>query len=46
MLRGFATVTFFTDDPEEAGRWYGELTGVQPYFRVYNPHYLEFVSHA
>jgi predicted enzyme related to lactoylglutathione lyase len=35
MLRGFATVTFFADDLEEAGRWYAELTGVQPYFRVY-----------
>jgi predicted enzyme related to lactoylglutathione lyase len=35
MLRGFATVSFFADDLEEAGRWYGELTGVEPYFRVY-----------
>jgi predicted enzyme related to lactoylglutathione lyase len=35
MLRGFATVTFFADDLEEAGRWYAELAGVDPYFRVY-----------
>ncbi|MFC4947375.1 VOC family protein [Pseudonocardia sp. GCM10023141] len=35
MLRGFATVNFYADDLEEAGRWYHEATGVEPYFRVY-----------
>jgi predicted enzyme related to lactoylglutathione lyase len=35
MLRGFATLNFYAEDLEEAGRWYAELTGVEPYFRVY-----------
>jgi predicted enzyme related to lactoylglutathione lyase len=32
MLRGFATVNYWTDDMEAAKRWYAELLGVEPYF--------------
>lgn len=35
MLRGWATVSFYADDLEAAGRWYAELTGTEPYFRTY-----------
>jgi predicted enzyme related to lactoylglutathione lyase len=41
MLRGFATISFFADDLEAAGRWYAELLGQEPYFRV-GDGYLEF----
>ncbi|BDZ46865.1 VOC family protein [Naasia aerilata] len=40
MLRGLANVSFFAADLEEAGRWYTELLGFEPYFSV--PGYLEF----
>jgi len=32
MLRGFATINYWTDDMEAAKRWYSELLGVEPYF--------------
>jgi catechol 2,3-dioxygenase-like lactoylglutathione lyase family enzyme len=32
MLRGFATINYWTDDMEAATRWYAELLGVEPYF--------------
>ena len=32
MLRGVATVNYWTDDMEAAKRWYAELLGVEPYF--------------
>lgn len=32
-MRGLATVSFFADDVEAAGRWYAELLGTEPYFR-------------
>jgi predicted enzyme related to lactoylglutathione lyase len=45
-LRGFATVSFYADDLEEAARWYAELTGVEPYYRFPHPPeqaaYIEF----
>ena len=30
MLRGFATINYWTDDMEAATRWYAELLGVEP----------------
>ncbi|QKG19081.1 VOC family protein [Actinomadura verrucosospora] len=46
MLRGLSTISFFADDVEAAGRWYAELLGTDPYFRVPGPDgravYLEF----
>jgi predicted enzyme related to lactoylglutathione lyase len=41
MLRGFATISFFADDIDAAGRWYADLLGTEPYFRV-GDGYLEF----
>ena len=41
MLRGMATVSYFTADLPAAGRWYTELLGVEPYFEVPGA-YLEF----
>jgi len=32
VLRGFATINYWTDDQEAASRWYAEMLGVQPYF--------------
>jgi catechol 2,3-dioxygenase-like lactoylglutathione lyase family enzyme len=32
MLRGLATVNFFADDLEAAGKWYTEVLGIEPYF--------------
>jgi predicted enzyme related to lactoylglutathione lyase len=32
MLRGLATINYWTDDLEAAKRWYAELLGVEPYF--------------
>lgn len=32
MLRGLATVNFFADDLEAAGKWYAEVLGIEPYF--------------
>jgi len=40
MLRGFATISFWTDDLQAAKRWYAELLGVEPYFE--RPGYCEF----
>jgi predicted enzyme related to lactoylglutathione lyase len=46
MLRGFATINYWTDDMEAAKRWYAELLGVQPYFERPGPDgqlaYVEF----
>lgn len=45
MLRGLTTVNFFAEDVAEAGSWYAELLGLEPYFvREANgqPAYLEF----
>jgi catechol 2,3-dioxygenase-like lactoylglutathione lyase family enzyme len=30
MLRGLATINYWTDDMEAAKRWYLELLGVEP----------------
>ncbi|WP_229790560.1 VOC family protein [Mycetocola manganoxydans] len=32
ILRGMATVSFFTDDIDAAREWYSKLLGIQPYF--------------
>jgi catechol 2,3-dioxygenase-like lactoylglutathione lyase family enzyme len=37
MLRGFATINYWTDDMEAARRWYAELLGVEPYFERPGP---------
>ena len=37
MLRGFATINYWTDDLEAAKRWYAELLGVEPYFERPGP---------
>jgi len=37
MLRGFATINYWTDDMEAATRWYAELLGVEPYFERPGP---------
>jgi predicted enzyme related to lactoylglutathione lyase len=37
MLRGFATINYWTDDLQAATRWYAELLGVQPYFQRPGP---------
>src|SRR5262245_12186132 len=37
MLRGFATISYWTDDLEAATRCYAELLGVQPYFERPGP---------
>ena len=37
MLRGLATVTFFTDDMDATTTWYAELLGAEPYFEVAGP---------
>jgi predicted enzyme related to lactoylglutathione lyase len=46
MLRGFATVNYWTDDLAAATRWYAELLGVDPYFERPGPDgrpaYVEF----
>jgi predicted enzyme related to lactoylglutathione lyase len=45
MLRGFATINYWTDDLQAATRWYTELLGVQPYFvrpEEGPPAYVEF----
>ena len=46
MLRGFATINYWTDDLEAARRWYAELLGVEPYFERPGPDgrpaYVEF----
>jgi predicted enzyme related to lactoylglutathione lyase len=45
MLRGLATISFFTDDMAAAKAWYTELLGVEPYFERPvggPPAYIEF----
>jgi predicted enzyme related to lactoylglutathione lyase len=46
MLRGFATINYWTDDLEAARRWYSEFLGVEPYFEQPGPDgrpaYVEF----
>jgi predicted enzyme related to lactoylglutathione lyase len=46
MLRGFATINYWTDDMEAAKRWYAELLGLEPYFERPGPDgrlaYVEF----
>jgi predicted enzyme related to lactoylglutathione lyase len=37
MLRGFATINYWTDDMEAAKRWYTDLLGVEPYFERPGP---------
>jgi predicted enzyme related to lactoylglutathione lyase len=37
MLRGFATINYWTDDVEAAKRWYAEFLGVEPYFERPGP---------
>jgi predicted enzyme related to lactoylglutathione lyase len=37
MLRGLATINYWTDDMEAAKRWYAELLGVGPYFERPGP---------
>jgi predicted enzyme related to lactoylglutathione lyase len=37
MLRGFATINYWTDDMEAAKRWYADLLGVEPYFERPGP---------
>ncbi|MEV6306614.1 VOC family protein [Actinoplanes sp. NPDC051861] len=32
MLRGFTTVTFFSDDMAAAREWYTRVFGIEPYF--------------
>ncbi|MEP6560480.1 MAG: VOC family protein [Nakamurella sp.] len=40
MLRGLTTVSFYAPDLAEAGRWYTDLLGIEPYF--HKPGYIEF----
>jgi predicted enzyme related to lactoylglutathione lyase len=47
MLRGFATISFYTDDMDATRAWYTELLGIEPYFFVTppgatQPAYMEF----
>src|SRR5262245_8376879 len=46
MLRGFATINYWTDDVEAAKQWYSELLGTEPYFTRPGPNgqlaYVEF----
>ncbi|MCZ2814102.1 VOC family protein [Modestobacter sp. VKM Ac-2979] len=41
MLRELATVSFYADDLAAAERWYTELLGIEPYYRVAGG-YLEY----
>jgi len=44
-LRGLATVSFFTDNLQEAKKWYTEFLGIDPYYIFpdkENPAYIEF----
>jgi predicted enzyme related to lactoylglutathione lyase len=34
MLRGIATMSYWTDDLAAAKKWYSELLGIEPYFDV------------
>ncbi|RXZ49444.1 VOC family protein [Agromyces fucosus] len=40
MLRGFATVSYYAADLEAATAWYGDVLGIEPYFR--RPGYVEY----
>ncbi len=40
MLRGLATISFYADDLDAAGRWYADLLGFEPYYQ--RPGYVEF----
>ena len=46
MLRGLATVSYWSNDLETAKAWYAEVLGVEPYFEVRGqdgqPAYYEF----
>lgn len=46
LLRGIATISFWTDNMEAAKQWYTELLGVTPYFERPGPDgkpaYIEF----
>jgi predicted enzyme related to lactoylglutathione lyase len=37
MLRGLATINYWTDDMEAATRWYSDMLGVEPYFERAGP---------
>lgn len=45
-LRGFATISYWTDDVAMAAAWYADLLGVEPYFTQEGPDgrpaYIEF----
>ncbi|MFI6322104.1 VOC family protein [Nonomuraea sp. NPDC050556] len=41
MLRGLATISYWTDDLEAAKAWYAEFLGIEPYFGV-GDGYAEF----
>ncbi|MFS0916446.1 VOC family protein [Brevibacillus sp. 179-C 1.1 NHS] len=36
-LRGFATISYWADNVEEAKKWYTELLGIAPYFERSGP---------
>ncbi len=40
VLRGLATVNFYSNDLEAAKKWYTNFLGIEPYFNV--PGYIEF----
>ncbi|HYO17550.1 MAG TPA: VOC family protein [Dermatophilaceae bacterium] len=46
MFRGFATISFYADDPATARDWYAELLGVEAYYAFPEPPaapaYIEF----
>ena len=45
LLRGLATVNFYTADMKAAKKWYSELLGIEPYFErpdSEHPAYIEF----
>jgi predicted enzyme related to lactoylglutathione lyase len=45
ILRGVATISFWTADMEAAKKWYTELLGIEPYFErpdSEHPAYMEF----
>ena len=42
MLRELATVSCYADDLAAAERWYTELLGIEPYYRVPGGGYLEY----
>ncbi|NJN96891.1 MAG: VOC family protein [Anaerolineales bacterium] len=46
LLRGIATISFWTDNMEAAKQWYTELLGIAPYFERPGPDgkpaYIEF----